>query len=81
MLLGKFDVKLLYKGSTDGWEAVDFHYLCDSHSPTLSLFQIKDADCIGGYTESKWWSISDGSINNGNSMLFNIADKGCYDSL
>jgi hypothetical protein len=41
---------LHYRGSTDGWMSQDFHNLCDDKGATLTLLQIEDGDCIGGFT-------------------------------
>jgi hypothetical protein len=41
---------LLYRGSIHGWMKKHFHGLCDKKRPTISLFKVKDGDCIGGYT-------------------------------
>jgi hypothetical protein len=43
---------LLYSGSIHGWMAKDFHSRCDGKRPTISLFKVKDGDCIGGYTNA-----------------------------
>ena len=43
---------LLYSGSIHGWKCLDFHSRCDNKGPTVSLFKIKDGDCIGGYTKA-----------------------------
>ena len=41
----------IYRGSVDGWMAVDFHSRCDGVAPTVSLFKLKENDnWIGGYT-------------------------------
>ncbi len=47
---------LLYSGHLHGWNDKDFHCRCDSKGRTVSLFQIKDGDCIGGYTSQCWES-------------------------
>ncbi len=47
---------LHYRGSTDGWMAKDFHRNCDNKGPTLTLLQIEDGDCIGGFTNQSWSS-------------------------
>ena len=58
--------KLLYSGSVhdkwykSGWTYEAFHSRCDGKGPTLTLFQIKDGDCIGGFTEAQWDSAEDG---------------------
>jgi len=41
---------LLFRGSEHGWEAIDFHSRCDKKGPTITLFKIKNGDCIGGFT-------------------------------
>ncbi len=48
----RFNTVLLYRGSTDGWLAADFHRRSDGKGPTISLFKIKDGDCVGGYTSA-----------------------------
>ena len=43
---------LLLRGSIHGWTFKDFHSRCDHKRPTISLFKVKDGDCIGGYTNA-----------------------------
>ena len=43
---------LLFRGSEHGWEGKDFHSRCGKKGPTISLFKIKDGDCIGGFTNA-----------------------------
>jgi hypothetical protein len=43
---------LLYRGSIHGWMYIDFHSRCDNKGLTISLFKIKEGDCIGGYTKA-----------------------------
>jgi hypothetical protein len=42
---------LLYRGTVNGWMKKDFHYYCDNKSPTISLFKVKEGDCVGGFTK------------------------------
>ena len=49
---------LLYSGNLHGWMREDFHDLCESKERTVSLFQIEQGDCIGGYTSQCWESPS-----------------------
>ncbi len=63
---------LLYSGRLHGWNLKDFHSRCDSKGRTVSLFQIKDGDCIGGYT-SKCWGLSGGKYKaDSSAFLFNL---------
>jgi hypothetical protein len=53
-LLGnkKLVTALLFRGSEHGWMKKDFHSRCDNKGPTISLFKVKDGDCIGGFTKA-----------------------------
>jgi len=71
-LLGNKSVTstLLYSGHLHGWNAKDFHSRCDSKGRTVSLFQIKDGDCIGGYTSQCW--DNNGFKADSSAFLFNL---------
>jgi uncharacterized coiled-coil protein SlyX len=47
---------LLWRGSRDGFGALDFHDRCDGHAPTLTLIQDTDGNIFGGFTPVKWES-------------------------
>jgi hypothetical protein len=64
---------LLYSGHLHGWEYEDFHSRCDSKGRTVSLFQIEQGDCIGGYTSQCWQSDEDGRYKaDSSAFLFNL---------
>ena len=64
---------LLYSGHLHGWNYKDFHSRCDSKGRTVSLFQIKDGDCIGGYTSQHWESPDSSKTKADNSaFVFNL---------
>jgi TLD len=46
--------KLLYRGSRDGFRAVDFHDKCDNVSNTLTVIKTTDTCIFGGYTGASW---------------------------
>ena len=73
-LLGnkRFVTILLYSGSIHGWRAIDFHSRCDDKGPTISLFKVKDGDCIGGYSKAKWTS-DRCFIGDSAALLFNLS--------
>ena len=62
---------LLYSGHLHGWNCKDFHSRCDSKGRTVSLFQIKDGDCIGGYTSQCWESLAKMKADS-SAFLFNL---------
>ena len=48
--------KLLYRASTDGWSAKEFHSRCDNKGATLVLMQTDAAFVCGGYASVPWTS-------------------------
>lgn len=70
-ILGINSTVLIYNGSAHGWKTKDFHSRCDDKGPTISLFKIKDDDCIGGYASISWESEYK-IVNDSNAMLFNL---------
>ena len=75
-LLGnkKIVTYLRYRGSEHRWKPKDFHDRCDNKGPTISLFKIKDGDCIGGYTNAQWSSDDDRVVDSG-AILFNLSQQ------
>ena len=64
---------LLYSGHLHGWTYKDFDSRCDSKGRTVSLFQIEQGDCIGGYTSQCWESPWIGkSKADSSAFLFNL---------
>ena len=62
---------LLYSGHLHGWEYEDFHDRCDYKGRTVSLFQIEQGDCIGGYTSQCWESPGEYKADS-SAFLFNL---------
>ena len=44
---------LRYRASRDGWDAQDFHRLCDNKGPTVVLIKVNNY-IFGGYTDQNW---------------------------
>lgn len=55
-LTNKKNVKLLYRGSSDGFGAQDFHRKCDGVNNTLTFIKTDIGHIIGGYTSIAWTS-------------------------
>ena len=53
---------LLFRGSEHGWNYKDFHSRRYKKFPTISLFKIKDGDCIGGFTTAQWEDVDPGKF-------------------
>ncbi len=64
---------LYYRGSRDGWMSKHFHRKCDGKGATISLLQIENGDCIGGFTNKTWASLEDYKWKiDASAMLFNL---------
>jgi hypothetical protein len=72
-VFGEKTLRLLYRGSRDGFEAKVFHALCDGHPNTVSLILSKNNCIFGGYTPLAWNSrnlyVSDPSLQ---SFIFTL---------
>ncbi len=69
---------LLFRGSFHGWNGTDFHSRCDNKGPTISLFKIKNGDCIGGFTKAQWSSSE--SDDDPDAFLFNLTRSRVFPS-
>jgi len=49
-------LKLLYRGSRDGFDAASFHGKCDGLGPTLTIIETTDGYFLGGYSGVSWYS-------------------------
>jgi hypothetical protein len=47
---------LLWRGSRDGFRAIDFHGRCDGHAPTLTMIEDTRGNIFGGFTPIAWES-------------------------
>ncbi|CAG8710908.1 16477_t:CDS:1 [Acaulospora colombiana] len=67
-----YKLKLLVRGSRDGFEAETFHEKCDKQGATITVMQIAcSGELIGGYNPIEW-TTGDFRINTQNSFLFSF---------
>ena len=77
-LFGEMEVyvRLVYRGSLHGWMGKDFCDRCDMSGSVIVLFQVKDGDCIGGYTSQKekkeYWMADDKAV------VFNVTTSTAF---
>ena len=66
--------KLLYNARNDGWNAFNFHWLCDGQGPTVTILRVYDNNnWIGGYTSKSWTSIYEMvPVSDPSAFLFNL---------
>ena len=54
---GKFRENVIYRGSEDGFEALEFHRKCNNREGgTLTLYRSTQGFIFGGYTKIPWSS-------------------------
>ncbi len=71
----RFVATMLYRGSKDGFYAINFHSLCDGRNQTISLFKLAhNGDCIGGYTAAQWSSPDEGVwVSDPSAVVFSLS--------
>jgi hypothetical protein len=52
--LGGKELRLLYRGSRDGFEAFKFHEFCDNKGATLTVIRSTSNHAFGGYASQSW---------------------------
>ena len=65
-------LKLLYRGSIDGWAPLDFHRLCDNQGPTVTLIKSSAARISGGFTTVPWASTNLGWQTDAKAFVFSV---------
>ena len=66
--------KLLYRASRDGWDASDFHRMCDGKGATVTVVKSSGGYIFGGYTDVAWGQ-SDGQYKSSTeSFMFSLKD-------
>ncbi len=48
------ELKILDRGTRDGFAAADFHRLCDAKGPTVTVVQTPQGCVFGGYASVSW---------------------------
>jgi hypothetical protein len=66
-------MRLLYRGSRDGFRASDFHNKCDNKSNTVTIILTTKDFIFGGFSSLSWDSSNQWKIDNErNSFLFSV---------
>jgi hypothetical protein len=66
------ELKLLYRASRDGFDATDFHRLCDGKGPTVTVLQTPSGSVFGGYASASWLSDHCRYVTAPGSFLFTL---------
>jgi hypothetical protein len=66
---------LLYRGTRDGFGAVNFHAKCDGHPNTLTILKAHGSSYIFGGFNSIPWDNSSGWKSDPNAFLFSLTNK------
>jgi len=66
--------QLLYKATTDGFEAEDFHNKCDNKGSTLTLIRSANGYLFGGYSVLPWDSTTEDFKNHSEGFIFTLSN-------
>jgi hypothetical protein len=69
------DGLLLYRATTDGFEASAFHAKCDYKENTITIIKTNANYVFGGYTAAKWTS-NDKAIIDPKTFIFSLRRNG-----
>jgi hypothetical protein len=72
-----FTLKLLYRGSKDGYTHTAFHQKCDNSQHTITVVENTYGKILGGYTDQTW-NHTGGYKTSSKSILFSITDRELY---
>ena len=65
-------VKLIYRGSEDGFKAQKFHDKCDKKGSTLCLVRTDTDKIFGGFTNIDWKAFFPSNNRDGRSFIFHF---------
>jgi hypothetical protein len=70
-----YEAVLKYRGSKHGFGSTEFHSRADHKNWTITLFKIKDGDCVGGFTTQSWHHRDHPNcrVRDDNAFLFNLS--------
>ncbi len=66
--------RLIYKATSDGFAAVDFHEKCDSAEQTLTIIKSTNGNVFGGYANVAWSSDQKPYQDNA-AFIFSLVNK------
>jgi hypothetical protein len=75
--LQPLSLSLLYRGSRDGYDAVNFHKKVDNTNQTVTLVETTAGKIFGGYSDQEWNDTS-GYKDSENAFVFSITNKEKY---
>jgi sugar-specific transcriptional regulator TrmB len=70
-------VKLLYRGSRDGFGSVDFRQKCDNYQHTVTLVESNFGKVFGGYSDQTW-NVTNAYKPSTKCFLFSLSDQEMY---
>ena len=77
-----FYFKLIFRGTEDGKNSVDFHKKCDGIGMTISIIKTIKGYKFGGYAEKPWRSDCDKWVTDDeNSFVFSLNHMKIYDAV
>lgn len=72
--LSNYEGTLVYKATTNGWTAANFHTAANNQGPTITVIKSTTNQVFGGYNSFPWDSTS-GSLPGDEGFLFNLTNN------
>lgn len=69
---GRAKLRLLYRGTRDGFTAHAFHERCDNVGPTITVVKSAQGHVLGGFSDIAWSSDADEYKNSEGAFLFKL---------
>ena len=66
--------ELLYRATRDGFDAKDFHRICDHKRNTLTVIKSTHGNIFGGYNDEAWDS-TNRYYDDSNAFLYSLVNK------
>jgi hypothetical protein len=70
----RIKTELIYRGSKDGYDEEDCHYLIDDEGPTLTIIRSEHARVFGGFTAVSW-ELEGGQKADPHAFIFSVSKK------
>jgi hypothetical protein len=65
-------IRLLFRGSENGWSPYQFHRHCDNQGPTITIMRSKAGKVFGGFTRQSWESLDECLKEDEKTFLFSV---------
>ncbi|RHZ76972.1 hypothetical protein Glove_187g25 [Diversispora epigaea] len=77
-----YDFQLIFRGSTDGFECINFYDNCDGISQTILVLKVKNTgEILGGYNSLVWDKYAEPYFKNDDAFIFSLKTEKQHESI